>query len=167
MPWCPKCKTEYREGFETCADCGETLTVQAQDAAIRLSALSRLRQMIETALLGVPAWIAAYYAFGIVVGVFNAVSPEHLTRAQGLNWWILTMAVLFGVPSLFGFTYGRFRSRPPDTLGVFLGWLIATIVLPPMLGSWTLGEFAFFLANALAASGATLLGFREWSRQVR
>ena len=25
MPWCPKCKTEYREGFTACADCGEPL----------------------------------------------------------------------------------------------------------------------------------------------
>jgi hypothetical protein len=22
MPWCPKCGVEYREGFETCSDCG-------------------------------------------------------------------------------------------------------------------------------------------------
>jgi len=25
MPWCPKCKTEYQEGFEKCADCGSDL----------------------------------------------------------------------------------------------------------------------------------------------
>lgn len=25
MPWCPKCKEEYREGFTVCADCGEEL----------------------------------------------------------------------------------------------------------------------------------------------
>lgn len=25
MPWCPKCKTEYREGIEVCADCGNPL----------------------------------------------------------------------------------------------------------------------------------------------
>lgn len=25
MPWCPNCKTEYREGIEICADCGSTL----------------------------------------------------------------------------------------------------------------------------------------------
>ena len=25
MPWCPKCKTEYREGIEVCADCGSQL----------------------------------------------------------------------------------------------------------------------------------------------
>lgn len=25
MPWCPKCKSEYREGFTVCADCGTKL----------------------------------------------------------------------------------------------------------------------------------------------
>lgn len=25
MPWCPKCKTEYRNGFFVCADCGSEL----------------------------------------------------------------------------------------------------------------------------------------------
>lgn len=25
MPWCPKCKNEYREGIKTCADCGTEL----------------------------------------------------------------------------------------------------------------------------------------------
>ena len=25
MPWCPKCKSEYREGFTICADCGSEL----------------------------------------------------------------------------------------------------------------------------------------------
>lgn len=25
MPWCPKCRTEYREGFTSCGDCGSDL----------------------------------------------------------------------------------------------------------------------------------------------
>jgi hypothetical protein len=25
MPWCPKCKVEYREGFTVCSDCGSDL----------------------------------------------------------------------------------------------------------------------------------------------
>lgn len=28
MPWCPKCKTEYREGFTVCADCGSELVAE-------------------------------------------------------------------------------------------------------------------------------------------
>lgn len=28
MPWCPKCKTEYREGFTVCADCGSDLVAE-------------------------------------------------------------------------------------------------------------------------------------------
>ena len=27
MPWCPECGVEYREGFETCSDCGCKLSV--------------------------------------------------------------------------------------------------------------------------------------------
>lgn len=30
MPWCPKCKTEYREGFRVCADCGSELVDEEQ-----------------------------------------------------------------------------------------------------------------------------------------
>jgi hypothetical protein len=28
MPWCPSCKTEYRAGFENCADCGAPLVIE-------------------------------------------------------------------------------------------------------------------------------------------
>jgi hypothetical protein len=28
MPFCPKCETEYRAGFNTCANCGEQLVEQ-------------------------------------------------------------------------------------------------------------------------------------------
>ena len=30
MPWCPKCKSEYREGFTVCADCGCQLVEEEQ-----------------------------------------------------------------------------------------------------------------------------------------
>lgn len=30
MPWCPKCKSEYREGFTVCADCGSELVDEEQ-----------------------------------------------------------------------------------------------------------------------------------------
>lgn len=33
MPWCPKCKTEYREGFSVCADCGSRLVEELTEEA--------------------------------------------------------------------------------------------------------------------------------------
>lgn len=38
MPWCPKCKTEYRKGFTVCADCGSEL-VEEQPLEERKGAL--------------------------------------------------------------------------------------------------------------------------------
>ena len=32
MPWCPKCRNEYREGFTVCADCGVELVDRLDEA---------------------------------------------------------------------------------------------------------------------------------------
>ena len=37
MPWCPKCKSEYRQGFTVCADCGSEL-VEEEPADVPASA---------------------------------------------------------------------------------------------------------------------------------
>ncbi len=34
MPWCPKCRSEYREGFLICADCGSELVDDEQFACL-------------------------------------------------------------------------------------------------------------------------------------
>ena len=34
MPWCPKCKSEYREGFTVCTDCGCRLVEEEQSAEL-------------------------------------------------------------------------------------------------------------------------------------
>lgn len=36
MPWCPKCKNEYREGIKVCADCGCELVEEEQFANLAL-----------------------------------------------------------------------------------------------------------------------------------
>ena len=36
MPWCPKCKSEYREGFTVCADCGSELVDEEQFAQMEM-----------------------------------------------------------------------------------------------------------------------------------
>lgn len=35
MPWCPKCKTEYREGITHCADCKTELVAEYKDAVLQ------------------------------------------------------------------------------------------------------------------------------------
>ncbi len=35
MPWCPKCKTEYREGITVCADCKTELVAEYKDALLQ------------------------------------------------------------------------------------------------------------------------------------
>ncbi len=36
MPWCPKCKCEYREGFEICADCNSILVAEIGEKTEKL-----------------------------------------------------------------------------------------------------------------------------------
>ena len=31
MPWCPKCRNEYKEGYEVCADCGTPLVASLEE----------------------------------------------------------------------------------------------------------------------------------------
>ena len=31
MPWCPKCKNEYKDGFTVCADCGTELVASLDE----------------------------------------------------------------------------------------------------------------------------------------
>ena len=32
MPWCPKCKNEYREGFTVCSECGVELVDSLEES---------------------------------------------------------------------------------------------------------------------------------------
>ena len=51
MPWCPKCKNEYREGFKVCADCGCDLVEEyVNQIMITMGAeqvISTLKQYLE------------------------------------------------------------------------------------------------------------------------
>ena len=38
MPWCPKCKNEYKEGIKICADCGcELVSEEKEEKPLTLS----------------------------------------------------------------------------------------------------------------------------------
>ena len=36
MPWCPKCKNEYKDGYTVCADCGTTLVASLDEGPVAL-----------------------------------------------------------------------------------------------------------------------------------
>lgn len=38
MPWCPKCRTEYRAGFSKCADCGSELVAEEPAEEVKVPA---------------------------------------------------------------------------------------------------------------------------------
>ncbi len=45
MPWCPKCKSEYREGVTICAECGSVLVNDEQfDELVKIEAASALSE---------------------------------------------------------------------------------------------------------------------------
>jgi len=46
--FCPKCKTEYREGFYTCADCGTDLVDQLPQEAPHLSGSDEFVEVFST-----------------------------------------------------------------------------------------------------------------------
>ncbi|MCX7749443.1 MAG: DUF2007 domain-containing protein [Clostridia bacterium] len=61
MPWCPKCRTEYQEGFEVCNDCNTTLieelepltekVLEGDYAAYLMSASDEIESKILESLL--------------------------------------------------------------------------------------------------------------------
>lgn len=42
MPWCPKCRQEYREGIAVCAECGSSLVDEEPSLEVELSVLAKI-----------------------------------------------------------------------------------------------------------------------------
>ena len=48
MPWCPKCRNEYREGFTVCADCGATLVdVLGEEEKVKSAIYTSTKEEID------------------------------------------------------------------------------------------------------------------------
>ena len=71
MPWCPKCKSEYREGFTVCADCGSTLVDEAQ--------FNELKKAQETAAL-------SEYRFQEAEEEEEQISDDRESSIHSLYW---------------------------------------------------------------------------------
>ena len=44
MPWCPKCKSEYREGFTLCSDCGSRLVDEEPEEEMLMEAQAEVEE---------------------------------------------------------------------------------------------------------------------------
>ena len=90
MPYCPKCRCEYRDGFSECVDCGVGLIDHLEPeprpgdldkstfAAVR-SYPSRIHaEMVQEALSneGIPAIIRGSEIFGTGTGLVDAAPPK-------------------------------------------------------------------------------------------
>ena len=168
MPWCPKCETEYRSGFDTCADCGAQLTDSQPQPTPQYNAvpLSLARQLVEIVLLGIPTWLGTTFAHVIVMAFFNACSSFPPTRAEQLYWGVVTLAAQVVVAAGVGLVYGLRRRRPLNSWGVVFGWVIMTAVpVLLMTRDFDLPVLAYILAKVLIGSGTTLDGSRSADRR--
>ena len=52
MSWCPKCRTEYREGFTHCADCGAELVDELPELVVEMPAAADLEPVLLTTITG-------------------------------------------------------------------------------------------------------------------
>ncbi len=80
MPWCPKCKSEYREGFTVCADCGSELIDEEQFRKLEEErAAQEGAARVELAIQQI-AQMAARKAGG-----FTVQDIEHLAAKAGMS----------------------------------------------------------------------------------
>ena len=88
MPWCPNCKTEYREGITHCADCKTELVAEYKDAVLQNATemlvkvdaehkmfTNKLHDFLEYSGIG-----SVVLDEGEMLGVY--VTPEDLKKAK-------------------------------------------------------------------------------------
>lgn len=88
MPWCPKCKTEYREGITVCADCKVELVAEYKDALLQDATemlvkvdaehqmfVKKMHDFLEYS--GIPSVVLTE---GDMIGVY--VAPENYKQAK-------------------------------------------------------------------------------------
>lgn len=148
MPWCPKCKTEYREGFETCADCGEPLIVDEPATS------QRRREPSRFAVSANLIWSVVLAAATYVVAFFATLFPHRADPAP--------TATFIGVLCIGGILFALLQPRPRLWRSLIL-WaippaLVVAISLINMVGASESDLRDLFVWDALAGVGYLLAG---------
>ena len=135
MPWCPKCHSEYRPGYSTCADCGAELADQ-EPVSLRIP---------KTKILGIKT---SYLYFLCIVSVgfiahFIAMLVTH-AASNYPNADLIAIAML--IVSLIGFFVVPLipHANPVRVIsGSILGGVIWFALLLSCI--WELAEFTIYL----------------------
>lgn len=130
MPWCPKCKSEYREGFTVCSDCGTELVEE-------LTGTENVMEEKELEISAVSEEEAEYYNSG---SSSNKKSLKHSDSADKANenrssaWMLIIfgivglVVVVLGILGLLPFNIGNPYLFYGVMGGMFLIFLIAGFI---------------------------------------
>ena len=152
MPWCPKCKTEYRKGFTVCADCGSELG-EEQPLEERKGALPE--EAMEADIPGVET-------AGTWEGGPYRDSSERASDNRSSAWILLILGVLGLAVLILGVT-----EVIPLKLGnsyLFYGVMGAVFILFVVSGAVSMKNAKFFERKAESENSlrSTLL---DWCRE--
>lgn len=120
MPQCPKCKAEYRDGFETCADCGEPLVANGSDADARPKEIAGpwrwYWQLAATTVLASGAGICSGFV-GMLTVPYETPNQPSITAE--LVPVVMSSVVLASIAILAGYLVGKQWDRQ----WICLGWV--------------------------------------------
>lgn len=121
MPWCPKCRAEYRDGFETCADCGEALVAQRPEIT------SPLPQVPVASPKLIPAVLTQLAC--MVVTVIGCVPVMFMGYGTPRSAWFVCAGI--DLLTVFGliFASGAIARDRLSPAGVWTGWLLVSAAL--------------------------------------
>lgn len=175
MPWCPKCKTEYREGFTVCADCGSELVselpAEEQNTSFwgvepeEQSAEGQVRESMQDPkqaadLLEMAKEIQAKQAPRYAAGMYQD-SSERANENRSSGWILLIFGiiglavVILGVLGFLPFSFGNKY--------LFYGVMGAVFILFVVSGVVSMKNAKFFDKKAESENSlkSTLL---EWCK---
>lgn len=118
MPWCPKCGTEYRDGFKKCTDCNVELTNQNPKTKNKQSRLSipflkTLDGTLDIVFISFTTHFLWFFSFAFVT-------------EWPLEWKYLLFASLPLECGIVGFIFGFKFHNTARILPVILGWILST-----------------------------------------
>lgn len=151
MPWCPKCKSEYREGFSVCADCGSAL-VEEEQLPISPGKEENENADRDNVFVGRAAMRGPLYRDN------SEKASENRTSA-----WILLMIGSIGILIIF---LGVFRLIPLQFTNSYLGYGVMAAV---SILFWVSGVVSMKNAHLFRKKAESENSLRdamlEWCRQ--